>query len=90
MEIFFKRTFLKDYKRLPKELLEEVKEICNSIFPRIKNLADFKEYPIRKIRGFKNYYRIKIGDFRIGFKKSDNQVIFMRVLHRKDIYKYFP
>jgi len=90
MEIFFKESFIKNYKKLPKDLKEKVKEICTSTFPKIKSLSEFKNYPISKIKGFKNYYRIKVGDFRIGFKKSENQVIFMRVLHRKDIYKYFP
>lgn len=90
MEIFFKESFIRDYKKLPKDLKGRVKEICTKTFPKIKSLFEFKECPIGKLKGFKDYYRIKIEDFRIGFKKSDNQVIFMRVLHRKDIYKSFP
>jgi len=90
MEVFFKESFIKDYRKLPKDLKEKVKGICAKAFPKIKNLLEFKEYPIGKIRGFKDYYRIKIGDFRIGFKKSNNQITFMRALPRKDIYKYFP
>jgi mRNA interferase RelE/StbE len=90
MKIFFKKSFLKDFQKLPKDIKEEVKNICLTIFPDINTLRDFNLYPLKKLRGFKFYYRIKLKDFRIGFKISDDEVIFMRVLHRKDIYKHFP
>jgi len=90
MEVLFKRTFIKDFEKLSDSIREKVKEVCFFIFPKIKDLAKFKKYPIRKIKSFENYYRIRIGSFRIGFKKSGQQVIFMRVLHRKDIYRHFP
>jgi len=89
MKVFFKKSFIKDFQKLPADIKMEVRNISLSIFPKIKNLKDFKLYPLKKLRGFKNYYRIKIKDFRIGFK-TNGEVIFMRVLHRKDIYKYFP
>jgi len=45
---------------------------------------------IRKLRGFEKDYRIRIGDYRLGLI-IDNQIVeFIRCLHRKDIYKYFP
>lgn len=90
MKVFFKQRFVKDFKRLPENIQKEVKEICFEIFPKVKNLTEFKNYPFRKLEGFKFYYRIKVKDFRIGFKKSNGEVVFMRVLHRKDIYKFFP
>jgi len=90
MNIFFKKSFLKDFKKLPEETREEVRKICLSLFPKIDSLREFKTHPLKKLRGFENYYRIKIKDFRIGFKKTNTEVIFMRVLRRKDIYKNFP
>ena len=42
------------------------------------------------MEGFKHYYRIKQGDYRIGIKIEDDMVIFMRVLHRKIVYREFP
>ncbi|BAZ37945.1 hypothetical protein NIES4101_38710 [Calothrix sp. NIES-4101] len=37
-----------------------------------------------------DYYRIRIGNYRIGLTISDDIIIFVRALQRKDIYKYFP
>ena len=89
MEIFFKPTFLKDLKKLPKNIQLEIKNICFEIFPKIKNLNELN-LDIKQLKGFKNFYRIKIGNYRLGFKKENNNIIFMRVKHRKDIYKLFP
>ncbi|MCB0846226.1 MAG: type II toxin-antitoxin system RelE/ParE family toxin [Bacteroidetes bacterium] len=52
---------------------------------------------LKKLQGFENYYRIKLGDYRIGIeieKSPENTgeeiVTFIRFIHRKDIYRYFP
>ncbi len=46
---------------------------------------------VRKLSGFSNYYRLRFGDYRIGFETIDTNVIrFIIVAHRKDIYKLFP
>ena len=45
---------------------------------------------LKKLKGAKNYFRLKLGDYRIGLTLENNIVIFVRFLDRKDIYKYFP
>jgi len=90
MKVFFKPSFIKDFKNLPANIQKEVKQICFEDFPKLRNLYEFKKYKIKPIKGFKKYYRIRLGDYRIGFKKENNSIIFMRVKHRKDIYKHFP
>jgi mRNA interferase RelE/StbE len=45
----------------------------------------------KKLIGFTVYYRIKIGDYRIGLELiNSNEIKLITVLHRKDIYKKFP
>jgi len=36
------------------------------------------------------YYRIRIGEYRLGLLVEDNTVTIVRFLHRRDIYHYFP
>ncbi|MFN4254058.1 MAG: type II toxin-antitoxin system RelE family toxin [Saprospiraceae bacterium] len=43
-----------------------------------------------KLEGHENYYRIRVGDYRIGLKMDADVLVFMRVLHRKEVYRYFP
>jgi len=45
---------------------------------------------LEKITGWKRYYRIRVGDYRVGLVVEGNTVTFVRFLHRRDIYRYFP
>jgi mRNA interferase RelE/StbE len=67
-------------KKQVSQVIEHVEKAHN--FPEIVNL--------KKIIGADTYYRIMIGDYRVGVIIEGDTVIFVRVLHRKDIYRYFP
>lgn len=46
---------------------------------------------LKKLKGFKNYYRIRLGDYRIGLEVQNNDmVIFVLIAHRKEVYRRFP
>ena len=45
---------------------------------------------IKKLKGFKSAYRIKMGDYRIGFILENNLIKLSRIMNRKEIYRYFP
>ncbi len=88
MKISFKNAFLKDLEKLPSDYKDRIEHLVFDEIPKIDNLLNIKN--IKKIRGDKNYYRIRVGNYRIGFEVRDGELGFMRVLHRKDIYRYFP
>jgi mRNA interferase RelE/StbE len=57
----------------------------------VENATSLSEVPnIKKLYGFKKFYRIRIGDFRIGIELDSDTVWFITVAERKDIYKKFP
>ena len=71
------------------------KSMFSRIEKSIENLEkanSLEEIPgVKKLSGFKNYYRIRIGDYRLGFEKLDPKKVRIIILaHRKDIYKAFP
>jgi mRNA interferase RelE/StbE len=87
-----KTEFLKQfYKDLNKITLQST---LNDILSSVKNvetatsLSDIKNF--KKLKGYKNVYRIKIGDYRIGVFVEKDIVEFARIVHRKDIYRVFP
>ena len=45
---------------------------------------------VEKLKGGGNYFRLRVGDYRVGLSLEDDTLIFVRLLNRKDIYKYFP
>ena len=42
---------------------------------------------VRKMRGFKNLYRLRVGDFRIKFTHDNGQITVEELGARGDIYK---
>jgi len=90
MKVEFKRSFKEDLKKIKdKKILQKVKELINEI-EKVRNLSSIQNINIKKIKGYEDFYRIRIGNYRIGIKIEGDKVIFVRILHRKDIYKYFP
>ncbi len=45
---------------------------------------------LKKLKGFKDAYRVRLGDYRLGVFINKDLVQFARFVHRKDIYKLFP
>ncbi len=45
---------------------------------------------VKKLKGFRSAYRVRVGDYRIGVFVDGNYVDFVRVLHRREIYRFFP
>ncbi|MBI4999375.1 type II toxin-antitoxin system RelE/ParE family toxin [Candidatus Gottesmanbacteria bacterium] len=39
-----------------------------------------------KLKGFSNIFRVRVGDFRIVFKKTPDEIYIILISHRKDIY----
>ncbi|MBY0435624.1 MAG: hypothetical protein K2U26_16105 [Cyclobacteriaceae bacterium] len=45
---------------------------------------------IKKLSGHKTAYRIRMGDYRLGFYFSANTITLAALGHRKEIYRRFP
>lgn len=88
MNCLFRERFLKDLSSIhDKKLLKSIKEIILTV----ENASSIiKISNVKKLKGSKTAYRIKIGDHRIGLFVENGTAEFVRVLHRRDIYRYFP
>ena len=40
-----------------------------------------------KLKGFKNMFRVRVGDYRVVYEKSKKEITVIKVGHRKDVYK---
>ena len=68
-------------------LLKRVRAVIEDV-EQAQSLSQISN--LKKLKGHANYYRIRIGDYRVGIMIAEDTVIFVRFLNRKDIYKYFP
>jgi mRNA interferase RelE/StbE len=88
VRIAFEASFAWDLKRVKDEqLLRRVEQVIGEI-KAATELSDIKR--LSKLKGHDTFYRIRLGDYRIGIEVLEDKVILVRILHRKDIYRYFP
>ena len=88
MKVLVNKKFLKELTTLPEK---ERTKIEKFVFKDTANYLMLSQIPnLGKLKGYRNYYKIRFGDYRVGLRYEDDTLIFERVLHRKDIYKYYP
>ena len=87
MNIEIRKSFTKDADKLPAPFQLQLTIIIGSIEKATQpsHLENCK-----KLTGFKTAYRIRMGNYRIGFYYENKTVELVRILHRKEIYRYFP
>lgn len=80
--IVFVSSAKKEFDKLPKDLQVRITLVINSL------VADARPNGCKKLKGGKNDYRIRVGDYRIIYKIIDNLLIIeiIAIGHRKDIY----
>jgi mRNA interferase RelE/StbE len=88
MKVEFKKSFLKEVKKLKNKTLQSAVLDCIIKVESAQNLSQVKN--LKKLTGYDIYYRIRIGEYRIGLKIENDVVYFVVFEHRKDIYKGFP
>jgi len=88
MKTAFKASFLKAIKKIDSDQLKA--DIANAILNVESAESQIQISQLKKLKGYKQYYRIRIGDYRIGIKIEAEIVIFVDIDHLKNIYRIFP
>ncbi|MCU0786292.1 MAG: type II toxin-antitoxin system RelE/ParE family toxin [Verrucomicrobia bacterium] len=61
------------------------------VIEQVEAAQTFQQIPnLKRLDARGKYYRIRVGDYRIGFVFEQSAVTFVRCLNRKEIYRYFP
>ena len=89
MKTLYRKLFLRDLKKLKKQPVYA--DIINLVFTALPAAKSLKE--IAGVKAMQNYskrYSIRVGSYRVGIEVQDNTIEVMRVLHRREFYRYFP
>lgn len=88
MNTSFRASFDRDLKRIREErILAGVRQAILDV-ESASLWSEVRE--IKKIRGAKNAFRIRVDDYRIGLFIEAELAEFVRVLPRRDVYRSFP
>lgn len=82
-------SFIKDLKALKSSPV--YLRIKTLVFETIVNYNSIQEIRnLKKLKAEDNAYRIRVGNYRIGILVEEDCIIFARVAHRREFYRYFP
>lgn len=88
MKTAFRESFYADLSAITDAgLLRRIRKIIE----QVEAAQTFQQVPnLKRLEASGKYYRIRVGDYRIGFVFEHGIVTFVRCLNRKEIYRYFP
>jgi len=88
VKITFRESFSRDLSKIEdRSLLGRLKQIIDSV-EAAEDLQQISN--VKRITGSSNLYRIRVGDYQLGIAVEEGAVEFVRCLHRREIYRYFP
>ncbi len=88
MIVAFEKSFKKDLADInDKKILLSVKNLIIDL-ESYSSLNEIQN--LKRLKSEGKYYRIRVGNYRIGLIVENNKIYLLRILHRKEIYRYFP
>lgn len=88
MKVEFLKSFSKDIDNVK---VKAVKLTLLRIIELLEKQNSLDEIPnVKKLKGHKSAYRIRLGEYRLGFFFENSTIVLARFVHRKDIYRLFP
>jgi len=89
MKLAYGKRFLRDLAKLPSPARDRIEHLVFEELPDL-DLSEPSTIRLKPLKGFQGFYRLRLGSYRIGIERKGTRWILRRVLHRKDIYRYFP
>ena len=88
MRLEYRTSFLRDLRRIKDaELHRRVSQVIAELeaAPSLSSVAE-----VKRLTGPGQYYRLRIRAYRLGLELEGDTLILRRLLHRREIYRYFP
>ncbi len=87
MKVGYRQRFVRDLNSLNKPDADRARAMIELI-ERAKSLREVPQ--VKPMRGHRGFFRVRIGDYRIGFQFVDDEITLLRCLPRKEVYRHFP
>jgi len=89
MKVSFDQSFQKSISKLKnKQVAQRIIKLIDQL-EKAEKLTEISN--VKKLKGFQNYYRIRIGDYRLVLEQVEKEwILLIFIAHRKDIYDRLP
>ncbi|MGK0464247.1 MAG: mRNA interferase RelE/StbE [Lentimonas sp.] len=86
MNVEYRKSFLKDIRKIKdRNIQKRLKAVLLESVTSIDSMQG-----VVLLSGTSEYYRLRVGDYRLGLKVSDEKAELIRFLSRGKVYKHFP
>jgi mRNA interferase RelE/StbE len=84
----YSKKFLKQLAQTAPETRKKIEIFAFEELPSAGSLGELGK--IEKMQGYKEYYKVRFGSYRVGMKCQNGIITLMVAMDRKEIYTYFP
>ena len=88
MRTSFLGSFLSDVKKLRDAKTQQAVAAAIENVEGVRSIQEIRG--VKRLSGHQHYFRIRVGDWRIGLIIENDVATFVRCLNRREIYRYFP
>lgn len=88
MKAVYEKKFLKELAKMPKKVRQIVELFVFQEIEKLSKLDDISN--LKKLKGHDSAYRIRFGNYRLGFFYNNGQMYLDRIAHRSEFYRSFP
>lgn len=88
MKVEYRKRFLKELSQIPSVYRKEVETFVFEKLPSLQSIEASGN--IEQMKGYPGFYKIRFGVYRIGLRSEGETLVLEHILHRKEIYRYFP
>ncbi|MBI5476567.1 MAG: type II toxin-antitoxin system RelE/ParE family toxin [Ignavibacteriales bacterium] len=88
MNVEYRKQFLRELAKIPSSHRIDIENFVFHDLLSFKTLTECKK--IERMKGYPGFYKVRFGDYRVGLYIESDTLVLERVLHRKEIYRYFP
>jgi mRNA interferase RelE/StbE len=84
-ELFFEEKAFKEFKKIDRPYQKLIKKKLDLLAENYNTLKN----KLKPLKGKYEYYRLRVGNYRIIFNKDDEKliIVIVRIGHRKEIYR---
>lgn len=88
MQTLIKESCLKQMAGLPKDVRERIEIFVFETLPALETIGESGK--IEKMHGYKSCFKVRSGEYGLGIVFEDNVVTVKIVMHRREVYRFFP
>jgi len=88
MKIKYSKKFLKQLAAVPSDIRSKIESF---VFEElVSTLSIYELGKVEKMKGYDGFYKVRFGNYRLGLVLENEIITIKTVMHRREVYKFFP